>query len=184
MLAGDTNYSKITTKVIIKQLNDLRKYSIDIISENKPKVDGIEDYQDLTLSFSAILLHAERYIELIDSGLKSLKEEKPTMFLINGLIEIGNFSIEENRKIGKNWNSANESEELYFTESRDLYKTLRDYVVALSELQGVALAIQDRYFKDGKPLYKESIKDKWYKKPVFIIIGIIASLITIVSVFK
>jgi len=156
IFSGATNYKNQPSKEFYNDLKEILVESEYIVKENRNTLDNIEDV-DLHIIYGEIIFFAEKLIELLRRNIRSVKRGRPSLYLTKNLIEMGIDAHGLGLKIGKIWNSiaCNRRYKDSSLESRK-YAELKDYIFAMIETSNIGHELESRFFKDGKPLYKEN----------------------------
>ncbi len=174
-IPGDTDYKNQPLKEISCDLEEMIKYSQDIIKKNENEILKINNPIDLGGIFLEIINFAKKLKEASKDEFKRLKKGKPSFYYGKMLVDMGRDALILDRKIANIWhNGIYEMRYLDDSIESELYKELRNYILSMIDLNSIGNEILNRFFKDDKPLYREG-----KSKSVFLdfVIGISKMLI-------
>lgn len=157
IFAGDTSYKNFSRKEINKKLSSLYTHSEHIIKVNKKDLATYDIQLDLMTVFADIISLAEKLTENKHTDLFQTKIGKPSYQFCKKLKDMGNEAENLNKTIGHIWWGDNNYGAKYDDLSLEAknYKQLRDYIVSMIELRAIGQELENRYFENDKPLYKD-----------------------------
>lgn len=155
----DTDYSNQSNEKIYEDLFFVNSLSEQFFNGFKEVIPGQDSELELKGIFGEILLFAEKFVEISRKNIKGVRDGRPDYLFCETIRKMGNDADDLNRQIGKVWsrvNSEYKDYDGYGSLDEKEYFQFRDYIFTMIILNNIGLELLNRYFKDGKPLYKEN----------------------------